>query len=187
MESLDDVCLNAEEHMEKSLEFLQGQFAGLRTGKADPALVENIKVQYYGTPTRLREMASIATPEPRLIVISAYDPTSLADIEKAILAANIGVNPMNDGRVVRIPIPELSQERRDEMSKVARTMAEDCRVAVRNVRRDANDAIKKIQKDGVITEDEREQGLKTIQLLTDQTIAKTDGLLAQKEKNLMTV
>ncbi len=187
MESLDDVFLNAEEHMEKSLEFLQEQFSGLRTGKADPALVENIKVPYYGTPTRLREMASIATPEPRLIVISAYDPTSLADIEKAILAANIGVNPMNDGRVVRIPIPELSQERRDEMSKVARTMAEESRVAVRNVRRDANDTIKKIQKDGVITEDDREHGLKTIQKLTDETIAKIDELLAQKEKNLMTV
>ncbi len=187
MESLDDVLLNAEEHMEKSLDFLREQFAGLRTGKADPALVENVKVSYYGTPTRLRELASISTPEPRLLVISPFDPTSLADIEKAILAANVGVTPMNDGRVIRIPIPELSQERRDEMIKVARARTEESRVAVRNVRRDANETIKKLQKSGTISEDDRDQGLKDIQKTTDDTVAKLDDLLAQKENNLMTV
>ncbi len=187
MDSLDDIYLNTEEHMEKSLDFLREQFSGIRAGKASPALVENIKVPYYGTLTRLKEMASIATPEPRLITINAYDPTSLGDIEKAILAANIGVTPMNDGRVIRIPIPELSEERRNEMSKVARTMAEDGRIAVRNARREANDTIRKIQKDGAISEDERDHGLKQIQKMTDENIAAIDQLLEQKEKSLMTV
>jgi ribosome recycling factor len=187
MESLDDVYLDAEDRMEKSLTYLNEQFSGLRTGKASPALVENIKVQYYGTPTRLREMANISTPQPRLIVISPYDPTSLPDIEKAILAANIGVTPMNDGRVVRVPIPELSQERRQELTKVAKNMAEECRVAIRNVRREANDHIKKLQKDGKASEDERDQALKQIQKDTDDAIKKVDDTFKSKEESIMAV
>jgi ribosome recycling factor len=187
MESLDDVYLDAEDRMEKSLTCLHEQFSGLRTGKASPALVENIKVQYYGTPTRLREMANISTPQPRLIVISPYDPTSLPDIEKAILAANIGVTPMNDGRVVRVPIPELSQERRQELTKVAKNMAEECRVAVRNVRREANEQIKKLQKDGTVSEDERDQALKQIQKDTDDAIKKVDDTFKAKEESIMAV
>ena len=137
MESVEEVLLDCEDKMEKSIAFLHEQFSGIRTGKASPALVENVQIPYYGTPTRLRELANISTPEPRLIVINAYDPTALGEIEKAILAANLGVTPMNDGRVVRVPIPELNEERRTELGKVARRMAEDTRVAVRNVRREA--------------------------------------------------
>ena len=187
MESVDDVLLDAEEKMEKTELLLAEQFSGLRTGKASPALVENLKVQYYGAPTRLLEMANISTPEPRLIVINAYDPTSLADIEKAILAANLGVTPASDGRVIRIPIPELSEERRTELTKVAKRMAEEARVAVRNVRRDANDHIKKLQKAGQISEDDRDEALKEVQKSTDDAVAKIDTSLTAKEEDIMAV
>lgn len=187
MESLDDVLLDAEDKMEKSRELLQQQMAGLRTGKASPALVENVRVLYYGAPTRLREIAGISTPEPRLIVINPYDPTALADIEKAILAANLGVTPMNDGRVIRVPIPELNQERRQELVKVLKRMAEESRIAVRNVRRDANDAIKKLQKDSKITEDERTKALADIQKDTDKEISEIDRVVKAKEDEIMAV
>ena len=187
MESVDDVLLHTDEKMEKSLSFLHEQFSGIRTGKASPALVENIQVPYYGTPTRLKEIAGISTPEPRLIVINSYDPTALPDIEKAILAANLGVTPMNDGRVVRVPIPELNEERRTELKKVARRMAEESRVAVRNVRREANDQVKALQKNGKITEDDREDTLKEIQKLTDDCIGRIDENLHAKEANIMVV
>ncbi len=187
MDSIDDVLLDAEEKMEKSLGFLQEQFAGIRTGKASPALVENIKVNYYGAPTRLRELANISTPEPRLIVINAYDPTALAEITKAVLAANIGVTPMNDGRVIRIPIPELNEERRRELTKVANRMAEETRVSVRNVRRDTNDQIKKLQKDSKIAEDARDEALKQVQKDTDDCIKKIDDALKAKDREIMSV
>jgi len=187
MESVEEILLDAEEKMDKSVGFLDEQFTGIRTGKASPALVENIKVDYYGTATRLKEIAGISTPEPRLIVISSYDPSALPEIEKAILAANLGVTPMNDGRVIRVPIPELNEERRTEMTKVARRMAEEARVAVRNVRRDANDGIKALQKDGAITEDDREDALKEIQTATDKHIARIDEELTAKEADIMEV
>lgn len=187
MDSVDDVILEAEDKMSKSIHFLEEQFSGIRTGKASPALVENVKVQYYGTETRLRELAGISTPEPRLIVINAYDPTALAEIEKAILAANIGVTPMNDGRVIRVPIPELSEERRTEMGKVAKRMAEEARVAVRNERREANEHVKALQKSGKITEDDREAALKQVQTDTDEYITKIDGMLKSKEAEIMEV
>ncbi len=187
MESVEDVLIDCEEKMEKSLQFLEEQFSGIRTGKASPALVENVQVPYYGTPTRLRELANISTPEPRLIVINAYDPSVLGEIEKAILGANLGITPMNDGRVVRVPIPELNEERRNEMGKVARRMAEDARVAVRNVRREANDQVKALQKDSKITEDDRDDTLKEIQELTDKTIPRIDEDLKAKEEEIMEV
>ncbi|MBM4143910.1 MAG: ribosome recycling factor [Lentisphaerae bacterium] len=187
MESLDDILLDAEEKMSKSLEVLGDQFSGIRTGKASPALVENVKVNYYGAATRLREIAGISTPEPRLIVINAYDPTALPEIEKGILAANLGVTPINDGRLIRVPIPELSEERRAEMIKLARRLAEDARVAVRNVRRDANEHIKSIQKSGKITEDERKSGLDEIQKSTDEYIGKIDAHLKSKEAEVTEV
>ncbi len=187
MESVDDVLLDAEDKMSKTMSFLQEQFSGIRTGKASPALVDNVKVDYYGTPTRLKEIAGISTPEARLIVINAFDPTALPEIEKAILAANIGVTPMNDGRVIRVPIPELTEERRSEMSKVTKRMAEESRVATRNIRREANDHIKALQKDGKITEDDKEGALKEIQKLTDDHIKKTDEALDSKTKEIMEV
>ncbi|MFU8780989.1 MAG: ribosome recycling factor [Kiritimatiellia bacterium] len=187
MESVEEVLLETEDKMEKTVEFVHEQFSGLRTGKASPALVENVTVSYYGSMTRLRELAGISTPEPRLIVINAYDPTALPEIEKAILAANIGVTPMNDGRVIRVPIPELSTERRVEMTKLAKRMAEEGRVAVRNVRRDANEAVKALEKGGKASEDERDETLKAIQKLTDDHIAKIDASLKSKEAEVMEV
>lgn len=187
MESVDEVLLEADDKMAKCLTFLHQEFSGLRTGKASPSLVENVMVPYYGTPTRLREIGGISTPEARMIVINSYDPTALPAIEKAILAANLGVTPMNDGRVIRIIIPELSEERRKELAKVAKRMSEEGRVAVRNIRRESNEQIKALQKEGKITEDERDQGLAQIQKETDSYIAKIDATLAAKEKEVMVV
>ena len=187
MDSIDDVVLMAEDKMSKCVEHLGNEFAGLRTGKASPALVENIDVSYYGSQTRLRELANISTPEPRLIVITAYDPSSLPDIEKAIAAANVGVTPLNDGRVIRVPIPELSEERRGEIIKVAKHVSEDSRVAVRNVRREANDAIKAMEKDGKITEDDKDMGRKEVQKSTDDYMKKIEEMLSAKEEELMEV
>jgi len=187
MDSVEDVLLDAEDKMLKSVAFLTEQFSGIRTGKASPALVENIQVPYYGTPTRLKEIAGISTPEPRLIVINSYDPTALPEIEKTILAANLGVTPMNDGRIIRIPIPELSEERREEMVKLAKRTAEEGRVAVRNVRRDANDQIKSLQKDGKITEDDRDEALKDVQKSTDDCIKQIDEAVKTKEDEIMAV
>ena len=187
METLDDVLLDASEKMEKTLAVLREQLSGIRTGKASPALVENVTVMYYGAATRLRDIAGISTPEPRLIVINAYDPSALGDIEKAILAANVGVTPMNDGRLIRIPIPELNEDRRKDLVKVARRQTEESRVAVRNVRRDANDHIKRLQKDGIVSEDDRDKGLGEIQRETDAHIAKMDELLERKEAEIMEV
>lgn len=187
MESVDDILLEADDKMTKCLQFLHQEFSGLRTGKASPSLVENVMVPYYGTPTRLREIAGISTPEARMIVINSYDPSALPAIEKAILGANLGVTPMNDGRVIRIIIPELSEERRKEMAKVAKRMAEESRVAIRNIRRESNDAIKGLQKNSKITEDERDQALDQIQKETDGYIGKVDETLASKEKEMMSV
>jgi ribosome recycling factor len=187
MESLDDILLDAEDKMDKAVAHLQQELSGLRTGKASPSLVENVGVEYYGATTRLRELAGISTPEPRLIVINPYDPTAREAISRAILAANLGVTPMDDGRVIRVPIPELSEERRKDLVKVSKRMSEEARIAVRNVRRDSNEAIKTLQKGSKITEDERDQGTEEIQKLTDTYIKKVDDLAAAKEKEVMAV
>jgi len=184
---LDDTLLEAEDKMDKTVQFLSQELSGLRTGKAHPSLVDTITVDYYGTPSRLRDIASISTPEPRLIVISPFDPSSLGLIEKAIIAANIGITPMNDGRLIRVPIPELSEERRKEMVKMAGRTTEEQRVAIRNIRRDANDQIKSSQKNGDITEDERDSALEDVQKSTDKHIKKMDELLAAKEEEIMEV
>jgi len=187
MESTDEILLEADDKMSKSVEFLQTELAGLRTGKASPSLVDNIDIDYYGTQTKLKQLANIGTPEPRLIVINAFDPSSLQAIEKSILASNIGITPMNDGRVIRIPIPELSEERRKELVKVAHRLGEEAKVAIRNVRRESNDQIKSLQKSSKITEDDRDEALKEIQTYTDNYIKKLDELIAAKEKDIMTV
>ncbi len=183
----DDVLLESDDKMSKSVEFLQKELAGLRTGKASASLVENINVEYYGNQTRLRQIAGIATPEPRLIVINPYDPTALQAIEKAILASNIGITPMNDGRIIRIPIPELSEERRKDLVKVAHRLTEEAKVSIRSVRREANEQIKTLQKSSDITEDERDEALEEIQKYTDDYSKKVDDLLAAKEKDIMAV
>ncbi|HIE10336.1 MAG TPA: ribosome recycling factor [Kiritimatiellae bacterium] len=184
-ETLDDVLLETEDRMDRAVSFLADELGRLRTGKGSPALVENVQVDYYGTQTRLRELATISTPEPRLIVINPYDPSSVREIEKAILAANLGVTPVADGKVIRIPIPELSEERRRELNKVVRRIAEEQRVAVRNVRRDANERIKALQREGKITEDERDHALEEIQKLTDDHIRRIDAMAREKEAEVM--
>jgi ribosome recycling factor len=187
METSTEVLLAAEEKMDKCVEFLQHELGGLRTGKASPSLVENITVDYYGTSSRLRDIANISTPEPRLIVISPFDPSSLGVIEKAITAANIGITPLNDGRLIRVPIPELSEERRKDLVKVAGRTTEEQRVAARNVRREANEQLKVLQKDGKITEDDRDESLEEVQKLTDTHIKKMDSMLSSKEAEVMEV
>ena len=176
-----------EEHMMKTEDSLKNNFAAIRTGKASPSLVENITVDYYGTPTRLRDLAGISAPEPRMLVVQPWDKGSLAAIEKAILSSNIGITPMNDGKLLRLPIPELSQERRTALSKQAKSETEDAKVALRNIRRDANEIAKKAQKDSEITEDDLKKMLDDIQKTTDRYIAALDAALAVKEKELMTV
>lgn len=186
MESLDDVLLETLDKMQKAQEFLHQQFGGLRTGKASVSLVDQLVISYYGAQVRLREIANITTPDLRLIVVNAYDPTALGAIEKAIVGANLGITPLNDGRVIRIPIPELSEERRFELSKVAKQMAEKARVAIRNIRQEANEQVKSLLKASSITEDEKAHALKEIQKYTDDTIKKVDHLLEAKEKEMMT-
>ena len=183
----DDILLEAEDKMQKTEHIVQQEFAGVRTGKASPALVENIIVDVYGSQMRIRELAGITTPEPRMILIQPWDASTVHPIEKAIQKTNLGLNPAVDKRFIRIVLPELSEERRVEFTKVVRKMAEDGRVAIRHVRRDAIEHLKKESKEGKITEDDLEHGEKEAQKLTDQYIAKIDAHLAHKEKEIMTV
>lgn len=183
----DEILEDMELKMMKTLEVVEHEFATIRTGKASPALVENIMVDYYGTQTRLRQIAGISTPEARLIVIQAWDPAALDAIEKALLKSKLGVTPIKDGRVIRVPIPELSEERRKELDKLVKHMAEEGRVAIRNVRRDANDHIKREQKAGKITEDDMAHAEKKVQEKTDEYIGNIDKHLARKEKEIMEV
>lgn len=185
--ALDDILLEAEEKMLKTEEVVQKEFAGVRTGKASPSLVENITVEVYGSQMRIRELAGITTPEPRMLLIQPWDATTVHPIEKAIQKANLGLNPAVDKKLIRIVLPELSQERRQEFVKVARKMAEDGRVAIRHVRRDAIEAMKKEEKSGGVEEDQLERAEGEVQKLTDQYIAKIDAHLAHKEKEIMTV
>src|SRR5207244_2542866 len=186
--ALDDVLLEAEERMAKTEEVVLKEFAGVRTGKASAGLVENIMVEVYGgSQMRIRELAGITTPESRVIMITPWDASTLHPIEKAIQKSNLGLNPAVDRKFIRIVLPELSQERRIEFSKVVKKMAEDGRVAIRHVRRDAIEHLKKETKEGLITEDELKHAEKEVQKLTDQYIARIDEHLAHKEKEIMTV
>jgi ribosome recycling factor len=186
--ALDDVLLEAEEKMAKTEEVVLKEFSGVRTGKASPALVENIMVEVYGgSQMRIRELAGITTPESRVLMITPWDASTLHPIEKAIQKSNLGLNPAVDRKFIRIVLPELSTERRQEFSKVVKKMAEDGRVAIRHVRRDALEELKKQEKAGGVTEDELEHAEKEIQKLTDQYIGKIDAHLAHKEKEIMTV
>ncbi len=185
--ALDDIILEAEEKMIKTEEVVQHEFSGIRTGKASPVLVENIMVEVYGSQMRIRELASITTPEPRMLMIQPWDVATVHPIEKAIQKSNLGVNPTVQGKIIRIVLPELSTERRQEMVKIARKMAEDGRVAIRHVRRDAMEAVKKESKAGGVAEDQVETAEKEIQKLTDQYTAKIDAHLAAKEKEILTV
>ena len=173
--------------MMKTEEVVQHEFAGVRTGKASPSLVENILVEVYGSNMRIRELGGITTPEARMLVITPWDATTIHPIEKAIQKANLGLNPTVQGKVIRLVLPELSQERRQEFVKIVKKMTEDGRVAIRHVRRDSLEALKKEEKNGGVSEEELENAEKEIQKLTDQYIAKLESHLAHKEKEIMTV
>jgi ribosome recycling factor len=179
--ALDDM----EEKMMKTLEFVHSEFAKVRTGKASTSLVENIQVEAYGSHMRLRELAGISTPEPRLIVIQPWDATLVQAVEKAIMKSELGINPRVDGKLIRIPIPDLDQERRKELDKICKHMAEEGRVAIRSERRAGIDAVKKLQKDGKITEDELKTAEKQIQNKTDEYSKEIDAVLAHKEKEIL--
>ena len=185
--ALDDILLEAEEKMIKTEQVVQHEFGGVRTGKASPALVENILVEVYGSNMRIRELAGITTPESRMLLIQPWDVATTGPIDKAIQKANLGLNPTVQGKMIRIVLPELSTERRQEMVKIARKMSEDGRVAIRHVRRDAMELIKKEAKNGGISEEEIEVAETEVQKLTDQYIGKIDAHLATKEKEILTV
>lgn len=182
-----DLIKETENHMKMTIEATKKEFQTIRTGRASAGLLDRVVVEYYGNPSPLNQVASITVPDPRTIVIQPWDKTLLAAIEKAILKADLGLNPVNDGTVIRLPVPQLTEERRKELVKVARKEAEEKRVVIRNLRRDANDKIKSLEKGGKITEDESKKGLDEIQKLTDKYIAEIDKLLAQKEKEILEV
>ncbi|NOY44488.1 MAG: ribosome recycling factor [Deltaproteobacteria bacterium] len=186
-ESVQEVKQQAKKSMEKALEALQRHFARVRTGRASLALLDGIRVEYYGTPTPLNQVASLSIPEPRLIAIQPWDKSVIPAIEKAILQSELDLNPTNDGNVVRVPIPKLTEERRKELVKVVRGMAEDARVAVRNARREANSELDRMQKEKVISEDDQRRMKDEIQKLTDEYVAKVDQVLKQKEAEIMEV
>ena len=176
-----------EEKIQKSENLLKEELATVRAGRANAALVDKVQVEYYGTPTPLKALANISVPEPRTLMITPFDPKSIPEIEKAINIANIGINPINDGKVVRLQIPQVTEERRKELTKTVKKMGEDTKVAVRNLRRDANDKVKKLEKAGDYTEDDVKETLDDIQKLTDKSIKEIDEIVAEKEKEIMEV
>ncbi|MDN4607434.1 ribosome recycling factor [Sporosarcina highlanderae] len=176
-----------KDKMEKAIGAFTRQLASIRAGRASASLLDRITVLYYGAPTPLNQMAGISVPEARLMVIQPYDKTTIGDIEKAILKSDIGITPSNDGSVIRLAVPALTEERRKELVKEVKREAEDSKIAIRNVRRDANDELKKLEKDGEITEDELRREGDEIQKLTDSYIEKIDGISKAKENEIMEI
>ena len=176
-----------KEKMNKSIDNLREKFAEVRAGRANPAILNKVKIDYYGTPTPINQVAGVSVPEARLIVIQTWDMSILKEIEKAILASDIGINPNNDGKVIRLAFPELTEERRKELVKDIKKMAEEAKIAVRAVRRDGIEKAKTEQKDGELTEDELKQAENDIQKITDKKIGEVDKILENKEKEIMSV
>lgn len=175
------------EKIEKSLNVLKEDMGTVRAGRANAALVDKVMVEYYGTPTPLKSLANISVPEPRTLLISPFDPKSIPDIEKGINVANIGINPANDGKVIRLQIPQVTEERRKELTKVVKKMGEETKVAVRNLRRDANDKVKKMEKAGDFTEDDAKGTLEEIQEIIDKAVKDIDAIVEAKEKEILEV
>ena len=183
----DDILLEAEEGMEKSVSYMTHEFSSVRTGKASPALVENVDVEAYGSSMKLKQLALITTPEPRLLVIQPFDAATVKDIERGLKESRVGITPMVDGKIIRLPIPELSEERRKDLVKSIRQMGEEARVRVRGHRRDGIDGARKSKKDGEMTEDQLADFEDGVQKLTDQYIKSIDEHLATKEAEIMKV
>lgn len=181
------IATSSKDRMEKALQSLLGELKKVRTGRAQVSMLDPIKVNYYGTPTPLNQVAALSTPDARSFLISPWETSILKEIESAIVKSDLGMSPMNDGKVIRLKVPELTEERRKDLVKNVKKICEDARVAVRMVRRDANDELKKALKDKVISEDDNKRQQDEVQKLTDDYIKKIDGLAADKEKELMTL
>jgi len=184
-QNIKEVENHSKTRMEKALADLQHDMAGIRTGRASIGLLDPIKVDYYGTPTPLNQLATMHVPEPSLITVQPWDVSQIGAIEKAIRSADLGLNPNNDGKLIRVPIPPLTEERRKEIVKHLHVIAEDHKIAVRNVRRDANEHIKKLLKDKLISEDDERRALDEVQKLTDSYITKLDQVAKAKEKEIL--
>lgn len=182
-----ELIKESESNMKKTIEVVKKEFASLRAGRATPSLLDKVMVNYYGTPTPVNQLANISVPEARLLVVQPWDKSSLPEIERAILKSDLGITPASDGTVIRLAIPQLTQERRTELMKVIKKKAEEGRVAVRNVRRDTNDQLKAMQKDGKMSEDDLKRNQDEVQKLTDRYIKEIDALLATKEQEIMQV
>jgi ribosome recycling factor len=184
---VDEILLDTEAGMEKALDYMQHEFASVRTGKAAPALVENLDVEAYGSSMRLKQLALITTPEPRLLVIQPFDASTVKDIERAIKESKLGIMPSVDGKVIRLPMPELSEERRRELAKAVKQMAEEARVRVRQARREGIEGLKKTHKAGGLTEDQLRDYEQEVQRLTDRFVKSIDETVALKEADIMKV
>ncbi|GGA34356.1 ribosome-recycling factor [Kroppenstedtia guangzhouensis] len=178
---------DASQRMEKAIQALKRELASIRAGRATPALLDKVMVECYGSEMPLNQLANISTPEPRLLVVQPWDKSTLGDVERAILKSDLGLTPNNDGNLIRISIPALTEERRAELVKVVKKTGEETKVAIRNIRRDANDEMKKLEKKGEISEDESRRGQDEIQKLTDRFIQETDKVIDTKEKEIMEV
>ncbi|GAB6935734.1 ribosome recycling factor [Calditerricola yamamurae] len=181
------ILKNAEERMKKAIDVLKKELASLRAGRATPALLDRVMVEYYGTPTPVNQLATISAPEPRLLVIQPWDKSVIGEIEKAIQKSDLGLTPMNDGNVIRIAIPPLTEERRAELAKVVKKHGEEAKVAIRNIRRDANDELKALEKDGQISEDELRRHQESVQKLTDKYTAEVEAVVEAKEKEIFSL
>src|SRR5699024_8408584 len=184
---IDAILKDAKNRMQKTAESLQRELAGIRTGHANANLLERVTVDYYGAPTPVNQLATIAVPEARMLTVTPYDKSSVDDVLKAIQQADLGINPTSDGTMIRITVPQLTEERRREFVKDARKEGEDAKVSVRNIRREANDKLKKQEKDGDISEDELRSYTEDVQKITDDSIAKIDQLCDEKEKDILEV
>jgi ribosome recycling factor len=182
-----DIIADARKRMDSAVEDARKKLTAVRTGRASVNLLDNVTVEYYGATMPLNQVATIHAPEPTMLTVAPFDPTQLGAIEKALRASDLGVNPSNDGKLIRVPIPPLTEERRKQMVKVVHEVAEEHRTAIRNVRRDANDHLKKLLKDKLISEDNEKDALDQVQKLTDQHITKINDVATQKEKDIMTV
>ena len=187
MPTVPEIIQECEDHMRKAVVHLQDEFATVRTGRAAPAMVEKIRVDYYGSEVPLQQLAGFSVPEPRVLVVSPFDKGALKAIEKAIQSSDLGISPSNDGQVIRLTFPQLTEERRKELVKMVKNRAEEGRVAVRNVRRHAKQQFEALEKDGEISRDELERVEKDLQKTTDRTIAEVDEMLAHKEQELLEV
>ncbi|MDD5408661.1 MAG: ribosome recycling factor [Candidatus Omnitrophica bacterium] len=183
--TVKEILHNTEEKMKKAFESMNREFHEVRTGRASPSLVEGLHIDYYGTPTMLKQLAAISAPDAHLIVIQPWDPTVIVEIEKAIIKSNLGINPSNDGKIIRLAVPQLSKERRQELAKLIHKMSEDGRVSMRTIRRDAKETVEKLEKDKVVSEDEKFRGIDELQKIVDKYIAKIDELLKNKEKEVL--